>query len=229
MTLSQKITFITGTDTGVGKTLLAASLVHYLRSGGENALAMKPFCTGDRNDVELLQAVQERAGVSTEDINPFFYPDPISPYAAQRKSGKKVTLPEVVDRIREMEHRCSHLVVEGAGGLLAPLGEGYSAVDVIRQLKCGIVLVARNRLGTINHTLLTIRVLEIYQLRRIDVVLMESIKADPSSLSNFGILKDMLPGIPVWKCPFLGAKPQSPRSMKLNRRKTKKLLAGILH
>ena len=212
----------------MGKTLLAASLLHYLRNRGESALAMKPFCTGDKNDVELLQAIQKGARVRTEDVNPFFFPDPVSPYAAQRKSGKKVTLPEVLDRIREMESRCSHLIVEGLGGLMAPLGEGYTAADVIKHLNCGVVVVAQNRLGTINHTLLTVRVLELYHRGRISVVLMESNKGDASSLSNFGILGEMLPRISLWKCGYLGAKPKSIRSIKLNRRKTEKLLARIV-
>ena len=189
---------------------------------------MKPFCTGDRDDVELLQAVQKGAGVSTEDVNPFFFPDPISPYAAQRKSGKRITLPEVLNRIREMESRCSHLIVEGVGGLLAPLGEGYSAANVIKHLNCGVVVVAQDRLGTINHTLLTVQALEVYQRRRIGVVLMESNKTDASTFSNFEILSGMLPRICLWKCPFLGAKPKSTRAIKLNCRKTKKLLARIV-
>ena len=176
----------------------------------------------------MLQAIQQSARVRTEEVNPFFFPDPVSPYAAQRKAGKRVTLPEVLDRIREMETRCSHLIVEGVGGLMVPLGEGYTVADVIKHLSCRVIVVAQNRLGTINHTLLTVRALELYQPQRIGVVLMESKKGDASTLSNFGILGEMLPGVCLWKCPFLGLKPKSTRSIELNCKKTKKLLARIL-
>ena len=224
----QKITFITGTDTGVGKTLVAASLLYHLRKTGENALAMKPFSAGDRKDVEIFQTVQQSAHVQIEEVNPFHFPDPVSPYAAQRNGGKKITLAQVLDRIQNVQHRCSHLVIEGLGGVMAPLGEGFTVVDLIGQLCCEIIVVAQNSLGTINHTLLTVRALQSCQRNAMTVVLMEKRRGDASSSTNLPILRELLAPICIRKWPFLGAKPKSMRAIKLNYRKTKKVLVQIL-
>ena len=82
-----KIIFITGTDTGVGKTLLTALLLHHLRQTGVHALAMKPFCSGGRADVRLLQSLQ-RGELSDAEMNPFYFAEPIAPFVAAKKHEK---------------------------------------------------------------------------------------------------------------------------------------------
>ena len=89
--MAQKIIFITGTDTGVGKTVLTACLVEYLRQTGVDALAMKPFCSGNRDDVELLQSIQE-SRLPDDVINPFYFIDAVAPLVAARKAALKITL-----------------------------------------------------------------------------------------------------------------------------------------
>ena len=100
---AKKIIFITGTDTGVGKTLLTALLLHHLRQTGVRALAMKPFCSGGRADVKLLQSLQP-GELSDEEMNPFFFKEPIAPLIAAEKNHRIIRLKEVIDRIKHIEN-----------------------------------------------------------------------------------------------------------------------------
>jgi dethiobiotin synthase len=120
---------------------------------------MKPFCSGGLGDVDLLREFQD-GELSRREICPFSFPEPIAPLVAARKHGRRITISAVLARIRALAARCDVLLVEGAGGLLAPLGEGFSALDLIEHLDCETIIVAANRLGTINHTRLTIQALE---------------------------------------------------------------------
>src|ERR1700722_15876817 len=117
---SAKIIFVTGTDTGVGKTLLTALLLHHLRARGCRALAMKPFCSGGRADVRLLQSLQP-GELSDAEMNPFYFKQPIAPLAASLGKRKKIPLNLVVEKIRAVARKCDVLLVEGSGGLLVPL------------------------------------------------------------------------------------------------------------
>ena len=150
-----RIIFITGTDTGVGKTLLTGLLLHHLRQSGCHALAMKPFCCGSRADVEFLCAVQERE-LTLDEINPFFFEKPLAPLAAAREQHVSIKLPAVRRRISDLARRCEWLLIEGIGGVMVPLGDGFSVLDLIANLSCSTVVVSRNKLGTLNHTMLTV-------------------------------------------------------------------------
>src|SRR5258705_9807549 len=90
-----KIIFVTGTDTGVGKTLLTGLLLHHLRTEGCHALAMKPFCSGGRGDVEFLHALQD-GELSEREINPFYFHEPVAPLLAARKNARAIHLKDVV-------------------------------------------------------------------------------------------------------------------------------------
>ncbi len=222
-----KILFVTGTGTGVGKTLLTASLLHHLRRGGVDALAMKPFCSGGREDVELLQALQSDAGVPPDQVNPFYFPEPLAPAVAARRHHRRIRLAQALQRIRAMEHRCARLLVEGAGGLLAPLGERFTAADLIARLGCAVVVVATNRLGTINHTLLTVAALRRLTPQTVQVVLMGSGARDASAATNLAVLRQWAAPAPVRAVPFLGPGASRPEAVKNNWKKMKKVLARL--
>ena len=111
-----EIVFITGTDTGVGKTVLTALLLQHLRSKNIKALAMKPFCTGDRGDVELLQSLQPGILTDTE-ANPYFFEPPVAPFVASQQIGQKIELSEVIEKISCVRNKCDVLLVEGATGI----------------------------------------------------------------------------------------------------------------
>jgi dethiobiotin synthetase len=222
-----RILFITGTDTGVGKTLLTGLLLDHLRHSGCHALAMKPFCSGDRADVDFLHAIQN-AELTPDEINPFFFAEPLAPLVAARKQDLSIHLQEVLRRIWRVASRCQCLLIEGSGGLFVPLGEGYTVADLIAKLNCEVIVVSRNRLGTINHTLLTVRALQHLGIKILKVVMMSSSQAGPSSASNSLILAELLGRVPVFPIGLLGQDPLRVEALKKSRRKVTKTLAQIL-
>lgn len=226
-----KLIFVTGTDTGVGKTVVTASLLHHLRQAGVEALAMKPFSSGDRNDARVLLRVQKEA-MTIEECNPFHFTAPLAPAAAARRQRRSVALRSVVARVREIQKRCEVLLVEGAGGLMVPLGERYTVLDLMVALDVdGVAIVAANRLGTINHTLLTHQAManRIGRSLPCEVVLNQVCeKRDPSSGVNERTLRDWLPRTTVTSLSFRGGNPVGDETFKGDRKKIEKVLARIL-
>jgi dethiobiotin synthetase len=221
-----KIIFVTGTDTGVGKTIFTGLLLHHLRATGRHALAMKPFCSGGRADVRLLRAMQD--GELTEDeINPFYFPEPVAPLVSARRRRRAISLANVVREIRKIARRCEYLLIEGSGGLLVPLGEKYLVSDMIKRLDCEVIVVSRNRLGTLNHTLLTVRALKNDGVKKIMVALMETGEKDASSKTNERVLRELLRPIEVGRIEFLGKNASKSGVLKKSHRKVKKTLAGF--
>jgi dethiobiotin synthetase len=207
---TKKIIFVTGTDTGVGKTLLAALLLYQMRKSSIHALAMKPFCSGGLDDVRLLQSLQPGELTGAE-ANPFYFEQPVAPRVALEKTRKRIGLNDVLKKISAVEKKCERLIIEGSGGLLVPLAQDFTVADLIAKLDCRVVVAARNRLGTINHTLLTVRVLEDFGIKKanISVVLMTGSSGDLSSKTNLRTLSQMLLPIKVFSIPFLGNKANS--------------------
>jgi dethiobiotin synthetase len=218
----RKVVFVTGTDTGVGKTVLTALLLAHLRGQGRDALAMKPFCSGGRADARLLHRLQ--GGILTMDeVNPFYYDKPVAPAVAP----KRVALADALGRIRAVATRCEILLIEGAGGLLAPLGDDYTARDLIATLRCKTLIASRNRLGTINHTLLTVEALQTAGLKDFAVVLMGMKSTDPSVASNEGMLRQRLPASTIFSLPCLGNHVKSAMKVKKSAIFLKKVLARL--
>lgn len=220
------IIFITGTDTGVGKTLLTALLLCHLRERKINTLAMKPFCSGGRDDVELLQKFQPGA-LADEEMNPFYFEAPVAPLVAAKDTSTQVTLPCVLERIMSVKKSCDTLLVEGAGGLLVPVAENFFIIDLIAALNCEVVLVARNQLGTINHTLLSLEALQARGLRKITVVMMNQKKSDLSALTNCEVLTTYKKQVKIISLPYIGEKANKYGVVKRVQKKLKKTLAGI--
>jgi len=216
--------FVTGTDTCAGKTLLAGFLLLHFRQAGLHALAMKPFCSGGRGDVDLLNALQN-SELTADEINPFYFDEPVAPLIAARHHQKKITLSEVLDRVQKLKIRCERLVIEGAGGVLVPLGEGYSILDLVLRLHCPVVIAARNRLGVINHTLLTVKCMQAVGIKSITVVLMGCSRVDASTQSNLGTLQEMLAPIRVFSIPFLGKETSRAKAVRTKYKKIKKTIA----
>jgi len=223
-----RILFVSGTDTGVGKTLVAASLLFHLRRQGGSALAMKPFCSGSRADAQLLQSIQ-RGAIRHQEANPFYFREPLAPLVAARKARKEITLRETLGRIQSIASRCERLIVEGAGGLFAPLGAGFNAADLIAALECDICVVAANKLGTINHTLLTVRALQSKRSRAVKVLLTEAKRrSDPSTRTNAAVISELLGPVPVISLPYLGPRAATVASIKRNQLKTEAVWEAIL-
>lgn len=155
--------FITATDTHVGKTMACAVLGMLYRAQGYDVGVMKPVqCAG--HDAAFLK----RSLALMDDmalINPCFAPEPLSPHLAFRRAGTKVSIPKIRAAFKILSSRHDVMLVEGAGGIMVPLTDSYFTVDLIKELKAEVIIVARLGLGTINHTLLTINHAQSHGLR----------------------------------------------------------------
>ena len=169
--------FITGTDTGVGKTVVACAVVRALRERGFDVGVMKPMETGVLNEGPLdAQALRDAAGVSDtiEEICPLQFALPAAPNVAAAEEGRIVDLDRVRDNYATLAARHEVMVVEGAGGLLVPTAPGHDMGDLAQGLDLALIVVARMALGTINHTLLTLREIERRKIPLAGVILSES-------------------------------------------------------
>jgi len=221
-----KIFFITGTDTGVGKTVLTASLLYHLRRKKIHALAIKPFCTGTREDVEILQKLQP-GQLSDSEMNPCFFQEPIAPAVAAKLHRKKIILEQVLAKIFEIKKRCDVLLIEGVGGIMVPLGTDFLVSDLIAKLSCPVIVASRNELGTINHTLLSVFALQHAIKEQIKIVMIEPEMADFSTKTNRKFLMEKTQ-LKIFSIPFLGRKAASSEAFKKNYKKIQKTLAAII-
>lgn len=153
--------FVTGTDTGVGKTIVTAALARALRLRGVNVGVMKPVTSGCREqDGELISDDAEllawAAGFNCdEDVAPYRLREPIAPADAAKIDGVRVDFGRIAECYRRLAARYEFVLVEGAGGLMVPLNGGMLVADLARHLGLPLLVVARPGLGTINHTVLT--------------------------------------------------------------------------
>ena len=204
-----RIIVITGTDTGVGKTWLTARLARHLRAQGVRVAALKPLCSGGREDALALHDALDGA-LTLDEINPWFFRAPLTPLLAARMEKRRVTLREVVAQVRRMAKRFDVVLVEGAGGLLSPLGENFSTRELIRALHAEVLIAAPNRLGVVNHLRLTLEALPSSFAQRTRVALMSPQKPDAASRTNPKLLAEFIDEHRVIQLPFLAHHKTSP-------------------
>ena len=151
--------FVTGTDTGVGKTRVAVALIHALRAQGLRVAAMKPVAAGCEAGAlnEDVSALLQAANVSADlrDVNPYSFVPPIAPHLAAQQAGIRIGLPVIVAAYARLAAAADVVVVEGAGGWRVPLNEREDMADLAQALGLPVVLVVGLRLGCLNHALLT--------------------------------------------------------------------------
>ncbi len=160
--------FVTGTDTGVGKSLVSAALLCGMAERGMKVAGMKPVASGARitdgivrnEDVDLLLQYSSCPGLDARSINPYVFIPPIAPHLAARQAGIPVRFETVGNMLKRLESLADAVVIEGAGGLLVPLGEEGSMADLCMFLQAPVILVVGVRLGCINHTLLTVEAIQ---------------------------------------------------------------------
>jgi dethiobiotin synthetase len=197
--------FITGTDTGVGKTVLTALLAQFLRARGVNVAALKPICSGNRDDATLLYEALDGA-LKLDEINPWDFRAAIAPALAAKLEKKSVTRAQVLAHIRATRKNFDVTLVEGAGGLLSPLGENFDSRDLISALRATSIIVAQNKLGAVNHILLTLAALPKNLRAKAKVVLMSPEKPDAAAKSNAKLLEQFLAPKKILALPWLGKK-----------------------
>ena len=207
----QKALFVTGTDTGVGKTLVAVGLLRLARDRGIAVRALKPIETGCRHQDGILwpedgsflrEALDEEADIG--EIVPYRFSLPASPARAALAEKQTINADDLVDRIRATVRDADLTVIEGAGGLMVPINMDTNMIDLAQLLGYPVVLTARTRLGTINHTLLSLEALERRSLPVAAVVLSHiSPERGPEEEFTPQDLDRLAGGIPVLVLPHL--------------------------
>ena len=206
--------FVTGTDTGVGKTYLCAAILAAARRAGVPIRPLKPVLTGTEEvgveqDHQLLGRL---AGLPPDAVAPFAFPFPASPHLASALAGRPLEAQKVVGTVRaELEAawgRGETVIVEGVGGVIVPLADRYTVLDLVAELGLPALVVARSTLGTINHTALTVRALEGAGVEVVGVVLNRFPKdPGPIEADNKKTVEALL-SVAVHTFPDVAAEPQ---------------------
>ncbi len=188
--------FVTGTDTGVGKTFVTALLTRGLRRAGFDTIALKPVCSGDRVDAEILRAAGG-CELALDEVNPLWFQLPVAPLAAARAENREVSIPALADWFRKVSAGRVSVIVEGVGGWLTPVAKGAFVGDLCAALALPVIIVAANRLGCLNHTLLTIESIRARGLECRGIILnMIEPSPDEASRTNRALLEE-LAGVPI--------------------------------
>ncbi|MBM2818997.1 MAG: bioD [Nitrosarchaeum sp.] len=195
--------FITGTDTDVGKTYVAAGLAVTLRKMGIDVGIMKPFAAGSAQkkgfkseDVEILS---NAAQVNDPEmlLNPQFFPIAASPYTALKNLKIKPNVELIINRFKKLSKLHSMMLVEGMGGIMTPILQNYFVTNLIKDMKLPALIVTRTKIGTINHTIMTCKMCEKYKIPIKGIVInnfdndgyrVKELKRDLENLTNVQIL-----------------------------------------
>lgn len=178
---------VTGTDTGVGKTVFTAAFLAWLRERGVASIGFKPLASGGREDAEALWRAQG-GDVPIDVVNPWHFPEPLSPLLAGRRAGCRVTLDALTEHLRAASRGMEVAVVEAAGGWLSPLMEGADAPEWCRELGARVVVVAPDRLGVVGQVRLVWAALSMEVRRQAQVVLMAPEQPDQATRLNRELL-----------------------------------------
>ncbi|MCQ6557324.1 dethiobiotin synthase [Paenibacillus mendelii] len=189
--------FVTGTDTGVGKTVVTAAITAVLRAEGINAGVWKPIQSGaplgsgvtDAERMLTYTGINERP----ETVAPFTFADPLTPLLAAQQAGVSLQLKDLIVAGEPLAHRYEALLIEGAGGAAVPLTDDALVVNLISELRIPALIVARSSLGTINHTLLTASFLRHHGVPIVGVIMNDGVLAeahnDPSIATNAELIE----------------------------------------
>ncbi len=191
--------FITGTDTDVGKTWVTVRLIEALRKRGVDAVGMKPIESGGTKDSEALLAASGRDDLALRDVNPVNLSEPVAPAAST--DGVRIDFDQLCEAYRDLAAKSELVFIEGAGGWVVPVDQTRTMVDLAVQLGQPVLIVAANRLGVMNHTLLTVKAVQAAGLECVGVLLntFGEIGDDVSRGTNAGVLRQHLGEVPLFE------------------------------
>jgi len=194
--------FITGTDTDVGKTYVTAGLAVSLRNMGIDVGVMKPFAAGipqkkgfKSEDLEIL-ANAAQINDSESLLNPQFFPIPASPYTAWKNLKIKPKINKIISNFKKLSQIHSTILVEGMGGIMTPILKNYFVTDLIKDLKIPAILVTRTKIGSINHTIMTVNMCKKYKIQIKGIVINDF---DSGGYKTKELTRDLknLTGVPI--------------------------------
>jgi len=187
--------FITGTDTGVGKTLVGALLAAGLVERGVDVGVMKPVETGCADMIPRDAAILKKAANVDDPLDkicPVVYREPLAPFAAARREGREVDLNKIRSAYMELSGKHRMMIVEGAGGLMSPVSENFLIANLVIEIGLPLLVVAPDRLGCINHVLLTLSSARKMEIDVVAVVLNRlDYSEDLSRRSNAELIEDL--------------------------------------
>jgi len=182
--------FITGTDTNVGKTYITKLLVESLRAEGKYAVGFKPISCGDRDDAAILAAAS--GNLPLDEVNPLHFSSAVAPHVAALLENKTINPAEIVASYQAISEKYDPVIVEGAGGWEVPITETYFVSDLAKDLNLPVILVAANRLGALNHILLTLAAIEAKGLKCAGIILNQlEDEMDTPMITNKGIIESL--------------------------------------
>jgi dethiobiotin synthetase len=188
--------FVTGTDTGVGKTFTITQLLRLLRAAGKSCAGFKPICCGDRRDAELLLAASS-SGLTIDEINPLWLKTPAAPFTASQVEKVKIDIELLLAAFRALQQRVQYVFVEGVGGWLVPIRTDYFVSDLAAEMGLPVLVVAQNRLGCLNHTMLTVRSIANEALPCAGVVLNSRLGDSDVAVATNARILEKIANIPV--------------------------------
>jgi dethiobiotin synthetase len=190
--MSDKIFFVTGTDTGIGKTFISLLLLFAMKQRGISAGYMKPVETGveigeigSKNYLDGLY-IKRLAGLSDgmDSITPFTFELPLSPYAASKFEGNSICIKEIIFKFYELNKIHDYMIVEGAGGMLVPLKKNHFIIDIAKYIDAAVILVAKAGLGMINQTLLSIEYAKNNDIKLAGIIINNASNENDKSVSS---------------------------------------------
>ena len=196
-----KSLFIAGTDTDVGKTYITAGLAVVLRKMEIDVGVMKPFAAGaaqkkgyKSEDVEIISRAAKVCDPENL-VNPQFFPIPASPYTAWKKLKTKPKVSTILSSFKKLTKLHDMLLVEGMGGIMTPILKDYYITNLIKEMKIPTVIVTRSKVGTVNHTIMTVKMCEKYKIPLKGIIINDFDKGYPIK----DLTRDLqnLTGIPV--------------------------------
>ena len=187
--------FITGTDTGVGKTYVTCLILQAIRSQGIDAVGYKPVACGDRADATRLAAAS--GNIARDEVNPVFFKSALAPLVAGMLENRSVTLAELVQGYQRLADRHTTVLVEGVGGWEVPLAPGLQVSDLAAALALPVLVVAANRLGCLNHVRLTVDAIRARGLDCAGIILNQlEDEMDTAMITNKGVIEQVA-GVPL--------------------------------
>jgi len=182
--------FLTGTDTGAGKTHVTRLMLEAMRGIGIDAVGYKPISCGDREDGKILALAS--GGLSLDDINPVHLQTPVAPHVACLLENKTIDTEKLLIGYRHLAAEHAQVLVEGVGGWEVPLAADYRVSDLAKDLGLPVILVAANRLGALNHILLTVDAIRAKGLACVGIILNQlDDELDTAMISNKGVLEEL--------------------------------------